>query len=82
MDAQETSENKDTLKLKRRKRGQWLLVIAVILLPINYMTYAIEGNDQMTVLLLGLAGAITGLAMIVCLILGIIFLIRGFAGKK
>jgi len=73
MCAQEVQEKTKSRKKARKKTGLILLVVGVVLFGISM----IMSFSDLEGLILGLVG----LGSLVCLILGLIYLIGGFVGK-
>lgn len=75
MSTQNTHEKTVSRKQTRKKKGLIYLLIAAGCLVISYIMYAsgIEG---------GVIFALISFAMLICFIVGLIYLIAGFLGKE
>lgn len=73
MCAQEVQEKTKSRKKARKKTGLILLVVGVVLFGISMLMYASDIG--------GLIYGFINLGLIVCLVLGLIYLIAGFVGK-
>jgi len=73
MCAQEVQEKTKSRKKARKKTGLILLVVAVVCFGISMIMYASDIG--------GLISGFINLSSVVCLILGLIYLIAGFVGK-
>ena len=73
MCAQEVQEKTKSRKKARKKTGLILLVVGVVLFGISMIMYASDIG--------GLIYGFINLGLIVCLVLGLIYLIAGFVGK-
>jgi len=73
MCAQEVQEKTKSRKKARKKTGLILLVVAVVLFGISMIMYASDIE--------GFIFGFINLSSVVCIILGLIYLIAGFVGK-
>ena len=73
MCAQEVQEKTKSRKKARKKTGLILLLVGVVLFGISMIMYASDIG--------GLIYGFINLGLIVCLVLGLIYLIAGFVGK-
>jgi len=77
MCAQEVQEKTKSRKKARKKTGLILLAVAVVLFGIAL----IMAFSDIEILIFNIVRGFVGFGSLVCLILGLIYLIAGFVGK-
>ena len=74
MCAQDTNKKTISLKKARKKKGFIYLLIAVVFIITSLVLYSVD--------IVGVVTALINVAMIVVLLIGLGYLILGFAGKE